>query len=95
MYLVCYQNNLVTYVTPVSGDVQVTNDAVTWTDGKLGNIKLDFILVDNPVSKGDTVTDEMLAADRKSEFMDEIEQLKTRLETSEMALIQMMDMWGK
>lgn len=95
MYLVLY-TDVVRECTEIKGSITVNGKRVSWPKGG-ADIECDFIIVDDPVNVGDTVTDALLVADRKNEFkkVDEMEVLRNRLESSEMALIQMMDMWGQ
>lgn len=80
MYLVLY-TDVVRDCTEIKGDITVNGNHVTWPKGQM-TIASDFALVDDPVNVGDTVTDELLATDRKNDFLkvDEMDLLKTENE---------------
>lgn len=92
MYLVLYDERI-RDVVEIDETVEVEGNTVIWATGKQPGIKTDFIIVDQVP---ETITEEVIALDRKHEFkkVDEVTQLKERLSDTETALINIMDMWG-
>lgn len=77
--------------------VKVNNDEVTWNDGALMGIKLDFILLNDEVEVLEKVTDEVINQDLKQNYKeisleDENRQLKERLEATEMAVLSLLEL---
>jgi hypothetical protein len=84
MKLVFYDdNNNVLDITKGVISPSVTSDSVEWTNGSVKGVKVNFILVDDTVEIGDTVTSENIAADQKENFkkvdqLSEIKKLKSQ-----------------
>ncbi|MCM3616667.1 hypothetical protein M3936_03630 [Sutcliffiella horikoshii] len=77
--------------------VKVNNDEVTWNDGALMGIKLDFILLNDEVEVLEKVTEEVINQDLKQNYKeisleDENRQLKERLEATEMAVLSLLEL---
>lgn len=78
---------------------KVSGNRVDWEGGSTEN-NLPFLLLEDSVEINETITDEIIALDKKSEFakVDELAELKaentelkSRLETAEMAIVTLMD----
>ncbi|KMJ58073.1 hypothetical protein AB685_14780 [Bacillus sp. LL01] len=98
MKLVLYaESNAVLEVIEDLRDIEVEADAVTWRDGSLRGIKAQYIIVPDDAEVGAEVSAELIAQDqaeqfRKIDLAEENRQLKERLDFTELALINVMDM---
>ncbi|WP_404351694.1 hypothetical protein LG311_10325 [Sutcliffiella horikoshii] len=98
MKLVLYgNNNAVLEVIEGLRDIKVEADAVKWADGSLRGIKAQYVIVPDDATIGDEVTAELIAQDKADDYRavdlaEENRQLKERLDFTEMALINVMDM---
>lgn len=74
----------------------VEGNDVRWEGGSLTGIKFPFILLDDEVEVGETITNEIILMDKKKEYpvhnlVEENEDLKARLESAEAAILTLMD----
>lgn len=91
MKLVFYtEENKVVEVLSNIIDPVVEGDSVSWKGGELKSIKVPFLLVDDTeATKGEDVTDALLAIDKKAEFKSEKEQLRAENEDLKRQLAQL------
>jgi hypothetical protein len=91
MKLVFYteQNKVVEVLNNII-EPEVEGNSVSWKGGELKSIRIPFLLVDDTeVSKGDDVTDDLLANDKKAEFKSEKERLRAENEDLKRQLAQL------
>jgi hypothetical protein len=70
----------------------VTSDGIEFAGGGMTGISAGFILVDDAVEVGDTVTDDIILADRKPDHQsDDIESLKSQLADTNADLLGLME----
>ncbi|KON87330.1 hypothetical protein AF332_11165 [Sporosarcina globispora] len=78
----------------------VEDDNIFWVEGSLLGVKVQYSIVDDTVEviKGDTMTEEIINSDKKSECISEKDrltqenaELRSRLEIAELAIISLMD----
>ncbi|WP_226085638.1 hypothetical protein [Mesobacillus sp. S13] len=74
----------------------VEGNDVRWEGGSLTGIKFPFILLDDELEVGETLTDEIIQLDKKEEYpahdlVEENLDLRTRLESAEAAILTLMD----
>lgn len=98
MKLVLYgDNGAVLEVVEDLREIEVGSDAVTWANGSLRGIKAQYVIVPDEATIGDEVTAELIASNNAERFravdlVEENRQLKERLDFTELALINVMDM---
>ncbi|MFJ5716520.1 hypothetical protein [Neobacillus sp. NPDC093127] len=100
MRIVVYDNDK--KVVDIIEDInhpKVSGNIVDWEGGSVEN-NLPFLLLEDSVEVSEVVTDDIIALDKKSQFVkvDELAQLKIenadlklRLEMAEMAIVSLMD----
>jgi hypothetical protein len=74
----------------------INENNVTWEGGSLNGINLPFVLLQDDVEIGETISEEAIAQDQKTNYLahdlvTENEQLKARVEAAEAAIISLMD----
>ncbi|MGD6782141.1 hypothetical protein ACQCT3_17935 [Sutcliffiella horikoshii] len=78
-------------------DVKVNGDNVSWRDGALKGIKMEYLLLNDDVETQDEVTDELISQDLKAKYKeisleDENRQLRERVEATEMAVLSLLEL---
>lgn len=98
MYLVLFDEEII-QTFQIDGNISVKENDVIWSTGRITGIQTPFIIVDvEPTA----ITDEVLASDRKSEFVkdevtvlkEENQQLKSDMEQLAIELTTLMSLQG-
>jgi hypothetical protein len=74
----------------------INQNNVKWEDGFLNGINLPFVLLENDIVIGESLTNEVVSLDEKEKYTQvdlekENQELKARIESAEMAIITLMD----
>jgi hypothetical protein len=97
MKLVLYDNsNVVVKTIENIRSPVVEGDIIEWEEGSLSGINLPFLLLDDVIEIAEVITDEIKTFDKKEQFtkadlVKENQELRARLESTEMAIITLMD----
>jgi hypothetical protein len=99
MKIVLYKGNAVVEVEEGLENIEVKGNSVSWQRGRWQGIKLPFIILDDSVTVGDTVNEELLSLDQKESFTstnleEENKMLRERLTFAEDAILFLMDRSG-
>lgn len=78
-------------------DVKVNGNNVSWRNGALKGIKMEYLLLEDEVEVHEEVTDELISQDLKVNYKeisleDENRQLRERVEATEMAVLSLLEL---
>lgn len=78
-------------------DVKVNGNNVSWRDGALKGIKMEFLLLADEVEIQDEVTEELINQDLKANYKEisleeENRQLRERVEATELAVLSLLEL---
>jgi hypothetical protein len=84
LQIVLFQGKNVLNVIDNVVDIKIEGNSITWQDGAIRDVKVDYLIVDDDVEIGPVIDDEIIALDKKAQYIfekvDEVAELKAQLQ---------------